>query len=124
MTDSRAPVTPSLFTPDLDAAVRFYVDVLGFGKTGEYLDEDGVAIWAELSLGSARIWFFGTPLDGRPEPVFSGLVYVFVPDVDALANRLAGRLPFEWGPESQPYGLRELGLRDLNGYYLVFAADE
>lgn len=124
MNPSRAPVTPSLFAPDLDAAVRFYVEVLGFEKSGEYLEDDGMPVWAEVSLGGGRIWFFSTALEGRPEPVFSGLVYVFVPDVDALAGRLAGRLPFEWGPESQPYGLRELGVRDLNGYYLVFAADE
>ncbi len=32
-------------------------------------------------------------------------------------------MPFEWGPETQHYGLRELGIKDLNGYYLVFATD-
>ena len=37
--------------------------------------------------------------------------------------RLKGHVPFEWGPETQPYGLRELGIKDLNGYYLVFATD-
>jgi hypothetical protein len=51
------------------------------------------------------------------------LIYVFVDDVDALAKQLEGQAHFEWGPETQPYGLRELGIKDLNGYYLVFAKD-
>ena len=48
---------------------------------------------------------------------------MFVDDVDAMAARLQGRVTFEWGPETQDYGLRELGIRDDNGYYLVFARD-
>ena len=28
------------------------------------------------------------------------------------------------GPETQDYGLCELGVRDVNGYYLVFAKYE
>ena len=44
-------------------------------------------------------------------------------DVDALAQRLASSVSFEWGPETQDYGLREVAIKDLNGYYLVFARD-
>ncbi len=55
--------------------------------------------------------------------MFSGLIYVFVDDVDAVAKHLEGQVPFEWGPETQEYGLREFGIRDVNGYYLVFARD-
>ena len=120
---NRAPVTPSLFAPDLPKTVRFYVDVLGFRKTGSYVEDDGSEIWAEVALGEARVWFFPNALTGHAEPVFSGLIYVFVDDVDALAARLEGQVAFEWGPETQEYGLRELGIKDINGYYLVFARD-
>lgn len=119
----RAPVTPSLFAPDLPGSVRFYVETLGFRQTGSYKEDDGSEIWAEVALGESRIWFFSRTLQDRPEPVFSGLIYVFVDDVDAVAKRLEGRVPLEWGPETQEYGLRELGIQDLNGYYLVFALD-
>lgn len=118
----RAPVTPSLFVSDLKAALRFYADVLGFEQTGAY-EEDGETFWAEVARGDARIWFFANALDGLPQPTFSGLIYVFVEDVDDLAANLKGRVSIEWGPETQPYGLRELGIKDLNGYYLVFAKD-
>ncbi|MCB1743969.1 MAG: VOC family protein [Gammaproteobacteria bacterium] len=120
---NRSAVIPSLFASDLPETLCFYVEQLGFIQTGEYRENDEPATWAEVSLGEARIWFFGCPLDEHPTPVFSGLVYVFVPDVDELAARLRGKLKFEWGPETQAYGLRELGIRDPNGYYLVFAAD-
>ena len=119
----RSSVTPSLFAPDLTGTVRFYVETLGFRQTGSYKEDDGSEIWAEVTLGESRIWFFSHPLEKCPEPVFSGLIYVFVDDVDAVARRLEGRVRFEWGPEVQEYGLRELGVKDSNGYYLVFARD-
>ena len=119
----RAPVTPSLFAPSLPETVHYYVETLGFRQTGSYKEADGSEIWAEVSLGKARIWFFANALVERPEPAFSGLIYVFVDDVDEIASRLGGRVPFEWGPETQEYGLRELGIKDINGYYLVFARD-
>jgi len=118
----RSPVTPSLFAPDLSATLRFYTDVLGFEQTGAY-EEDGETFWAEVARGEAHIWFFANALDDLPHPTFSGLIYVFVDDVDVLATKLEGRVSIDWGPETQPYGLRELGIKDLNGYYLVFAKD-
>lgn len=120
----RLAVIPSLFAPHVTDTVRFYAETLGFRQTGSYKEENnGPEIWAEVALGEARIWLFGDALDGQPNPAFSGLIYVFVDDVDALAASLQGRVPFEWGPQTQAYGLRELGLRDNNGYYLVFAQD-
>ena len=119
----RPPTIPSLFAPDLAETLRYYTEVLGFAQSGSYQDDD-VEIWAEVTLGDARLWFFSGALDAQPGPVLSGLVYVFVDDVDDVASRLKDKVGFEWGPETQDYGLRELGIRDLNGYYLVFAADE
>ncbi|MGD1904529.1 MAG: VOC family protein [Leptolyngbyaceae cyanobacterium] len=119
----RSPVTPSLYVPDISTTLDFDVSSLGFAQTAAYKGEDGAAIWAEVALNEARIWFFTGALETQPGPAFSGLIYIFVPDVDALATSLEGKVPFEWGPETQEYGLREVGIRDVNGYYLVFAQD-
>ena len=119
----RASVTPSLFAPDLPATVRFYVESLGFEQTGSYTNEKELETWAEVSLGDSRLWFFANSLEKQPGPAFSGMIYVFVEDVDAVAARLKGQVPFEWGPDVQDYGLRELGIRDIDGYYIVFARD-
>ncbi|NJM34976.1 MAG: hypothetical protein HC850_10055 [Rhodomicrobium sp.] len=119
----RSPVTPSLYAPDIAAAIRFYTELLGFEKTGSYKDDSGAEIWAEAARGEARIWFFSHALDGRPQPVFSGLIYIFIEDVDGMAAKLSGKVKALWGPETQDYGLREFAIEDLNGYMLVFAKD-
>ena len=54
-------------------------------------------------------------------PICSGTFYLFPDDVDALAEQLAGKVEFAWGPETMDYGLREFGLRDPDGYFIAFA---
>ncbi len=118
----RNPVVPSLYAPNLPETIAYYVETLGFTRSGHY-DDGGSTIWAELTLGDAKLWFYSRPIADRGTPAMSGLVYIFVDDVDTVAERLRGRVAVRWGPETQDYGLRELGLEDLNGYLLVFAQD-
>lgn len=119
---SRNPVVPSLFASDLPATIEYYTETLGFTVTGRY-EQDGKLTWAELSLGNSTLWFFSHPIDDRPRPAMSGMIYIFVDDVGAIADRLRDRVAFRWGPETQPYGLRDLGVEDPDGYLLVFARD-
>ncbi len=124
---ARSALTISLYAPDVTAAVAFYVDELGFQQTGSWSEDGAPPVWAEVARngpkGTARIWFFSNTIENRPGPMLSGLIYLFVDDVDAEAARLRGRVEFRWGPEDQEYGLRELGIEDLNGYLLCFAHD-
>lgn len=53
-------------------------------------------------------------------PLITGSLYVNVDDVDALAAELAGKVELSHGPADQPHGMREIGLSDPNGYYLIF----
>ena len=123
----RSALTVSLYAPDVAAAVAFYVDELGFHNTGSWSEGGAPPIWAEVARdgpkGTARIWFFSHHIETRPGPMLTGLIYLFVDDVDAEAERLRDRVPFRWGPENQEYGLRELGIEDLNGYLICFAKD-
>ena len=123
----RSALTISLYVPDVAKAVSYYVDELGFRKMGAWAGDDGVPIWAEVARegpnGAARVWFFSGKIESRPGPMLSGLIYVFVDDVDAEAARLSDRVNISWGPETQDYGLRELGVEDLNGYLICFARD-
>lgn len=122
----RSALTISLYVPDVRAAVEAYTSVFGFRQTASW-DEDAIPIWAEVARpgpkGTARIWFFSHAIPGHPRPGLSGLIYLFVDDVDKEAQRLAGRVPVRWGPENQDYGLRELGVEDPHGYILCFAQD-
>lgn len=46
---------------------------------------------------------------------------VVVGSVDAVAEDVAGRAEIAWGPEVMPYGMRELAIRDPDGYLLAFS---
>ncbi len=122
----RSPLTPSLCVPDVAKAVRFYVEILGFAETANWV-ERGEPIWAEVArdgpCGTARLWFFSDLSESPPAPMLSGLIYLFVEDVDAEAARLSGWVKARWGPETQEYGLREFGFEDLNGYLICLARD-
>lgn len=118
----RNPVIPSLYAPDIDATVAFYVETLGFKETGSWAEGEE-RIWAEVSFGQSVIWFFANAIEDRPSAAMSGLIYLFVDDVDDTAKALHGKVKLRWGPEDFPYGLREIGIEDPNGYLLVFAQD-
>lgn len=119
-------IVPSLYTPDIRKTLDFYTDVLDFEQTGVYPKGES-AIWAEATfndaLNPARIWFFSQPIEGRSTPGMSGVIYIYVADVDALARALVEKIDFLWGPEDMDYGLREFGLQDPNGYLLAFAQE-
>ena len=129
---TRGPVIPSLYTDDMDGTLAFYTGVLGFGRTGEWVEEDEFK-WVELKHPGLRtspdnhsplvIWFFANALTGHDEPVMSGLTYFLIEGVDDYAAELTDKVDISWGPETQPYGLREVGLKDNNGYWLVFAEE-
>lgn len=113
-----ARVTVSLLAADLGRTLAFYQG-LGFRVTGEYDDDDGT--WAEVRRDSAVLQFFTDPPPGvPPRPALSGTIYFYPDDVAALAEEWQGKVAFEWGPEVMPYGMREFGLKDPNGYYLAF----
>jgi len=109
-------IIPALLTRDMQATLRFY-GALGFQVVGD-------EAWAEVARGGVALQFHSAPPAGTPErPVMSGTLYFYIGDVEALAAEFAGKVTFEWGPEVMPYGLKEFGLRDPNGYYLAFAEE-
>lgn len=113
------PLVPMFLVPDVAAAIAYYRHVLGF-EENDSLEEDGVVNWAELSYGGAKLWL---SLDetGGGEPAFTGMIYILVDSVDQRYDDIAGRAEILFGPEDKPYGLRELAVKDVNGYTLVFA---
>lgn len=116
-------VVPSLLVRELVATLQFYQDVLGFSVTGLYPDADQ-PIWAEVARDGVALMFYTNPPHGTPEtPSLSGTLYFYPDDVRSLAAELKGKVAFAWGPEVMPYGVRELGIRDPNGYYLAFAEE-
>jgi uncharacterized glyoxalase superfamily protein PhnB len=121
-----AVITVEMFVPDVDAAVRFYAETLGF-QTLRLEREDDLANFAVLALGSAVILIAHESLAGhvgiQTGPGLGISTRIMVDDVDAVYARArdAGATIVS-EIEDRYYGLRDFSMLDLNGFHLRFAA--
>jgi uncharacterized glyoxalase superfamily protein PhnB len=118
---------PMLEANDVRATAAFYVEQLGF-EQGDFIDAgDGTWAWTSVRRGAVGFMFNGRHFhdgvvdDDHPaKPIVTGSLYINVEDVDALADELRGRgVAVDFGPTDQPHGMREIGLTDPNGYFLL-----
>ncbi len=110
-------VGPVLPVPDVEAAVTFYCERLGFTldfMMGDPPDHGSVTrdrVGIQFTLA-------GTQSAGRSYP---GWFYCFVEDVDRLAAEFVARqIVFSRPVTTFDYGMREFELVDLNGFRLRF----
>jgi uncharacterized glyoxalase superfamily protein PhnB len=110
-------LTPMLRTPDLGGTISFYTDVLGFTLQG-VSDAWG---WASLERDGVEIMLSGMNAhEGDAGVRFTGSLYLRTEDVDGWWERLRGRARICYPLEAFPYGMREFGIYDNNGYLLQF----
>ena len=115
-------ITPFLHVRDLEGALAFFCDVLGFERT--YRDGN----YAYIELGGCGLRLLEEPArkltaDGKARVA----VYIDVSDVDALHARLAPALatlrPDRVEPlMDRPWGQREFQVRMPDGDWLNFGA--
>jgi catechol 2,3-dioxygenase-like lactoylglutathione lyase family enzyme len=114
-------ITPFMHVTDLEKALAFFTDVLGFavrarfGDDYAYLEREGVGIRVLESHGA----------DGAPPGNRRFCYYVDVRDVDALYAELQPKLDAlpkgdVHGPADKPYGQRELCVLAPDGNVLAF----
>jgi predicted enzyme related to lactoylglutathione lyase len=104
---------PVLHVPDVSATATYYRDVLGF--TWDFGDESYAVVWRDNSA----IHFVRD--EGNPRGVH---LFQWVKDVDAYHTEIVGRgAEVAMAPRDQPYGLREFGVRDINGVGILFGQD-
>ena len=116
--------TPMLNVRDLDETIAFYRDILGFEVQGTWGHDPSKPTWCSLRKECAQIMatsFWGG--HDAEEPKLTGSLYFYPDDVDALAKELDGKVALEWGPETFAYGMREIAVRDNNGYLLIFGQE-
>jgi catechol 2,3-dioxygenase-like lactoylglutathione lyase family enzyme len=113
-------VTPFIQVRDLEAAVAFFVDLLGF----EVLYRSpGYAYVQRETVGFRLMWAEEATV--KPKGVGGFAYYIDVRDVNAIVAELTPRLavlPPEdvHGPVDQAYGQREFMIRAPDGQVLVF----
>lgn len=121
-------LAPLLAVFDMRASVRFYRDVLGFELVTTSADGDDFG-WALLRRGGAEV-MLNTMYDAgqrppAPDPARVAahqdtILYFGCPDVDAAYAHLRAHGVDAEAPFVQSYGMKQLYLRDPDGYALCF----
>ncbi|ESQ76808.1 VOC family protein [Asticcacaulis sp. AC402] len=114
-------ITPFIHVPDLEQAVAFFVDILGFQRY-PLPHTDYAYVWRETA-GVRLLQNKGD--DGAPPGNRRFAYYIDVEDVDALHAELKPKLDTlpqgdVFGPKDQPYGQRELMILAPDGNLIVF----
>ena len=135
MTLQLTGLTPLIQVYDMPEAIRFYRDVIGFeivGASPEIEAPEGRYFhWAWLRLDGAEL-MLNTAHDAgeRPEQRdaarWSGhadtCLFISCPDVDAAHAHLTSQGLELDPPKIAPYGMKQLYVRDPDGYGLCFQA--
>jgi catechol 2,3-dioxygenase-like lactoylglutathione lyase family enzyme len=113
-------VTPFMIGDDLDRAVAFFTDILGFETPLRYSDY----AYVHRETAGFRIWE-QTGKDAAPPGTRRFAYYIEVRDVDQLYVELKPKLDTlpegdVHGPANKPYGQRELLVLAPDGNLLAF----
>jgi catechol 2,3-dioxygenase-like lactoylglutathione lyase family enzyme len=120
MSANTLQITPFMHVADLEAALAFLTETLGF----TVLLEGGGYAYLEREGAGLRVLRHGDPAElGKPHGGFA--YYIDVRSVDAVVEQLGPKLEqlpagVVNGPLDQPYGQRELMIRAPDGNLIVF----
>jgi catechol 2,3-dioxygenase-like lactoylglutathione lyase family enzyme len=127
---------PLLQVYDMPASVRFYRDTLGFelAATSPNLGGEDKFHWCLLRLRGSELMLntayeFDDRRPVRPDPARVAAhqdtcIYFGAADVDAVYEELRAKGLQPDPPKVAPYGMKQLYLRDLDGYMLSFQRSE
>jgi uncharacterized glyoxalase superfamily protein PhnB len=118
-------IAPYLLYEDAAAAIDFLTSAFGFEETVRMTDDEGRVNHAELRLGDDSV-MLGYPGEEYRSPKSadhrSGLVHVYVDDVDAHFERAkAAGAEIIMEPADQEYGDRRYDAYDLEGQFWSFS---
>jgi catechol 2,3-dioxygenase-like lactoylglutathione lyase family enzyme len=118
---------------NMPTALRFYRDVLGFEVKATSDSAAGdAADWCYLTLGDADLMLNGmyeahegptAPDPGRNAAHEDTCLYFACPDVDGTYRHLRAKGIEVQEPQVAPYGMKQLYVRDPDGYNLCFQWD-
>ena len=111
-------VVPMFHVPDVQRTVDWYREI-GFDVTVTYGDSRGGLSFAVVSFGAGEVMFSSggrLSSDHRREVD----LYAYIEDVDNLYDRIKDKVEIVEGPHNMFYGMREIIIRDLNGFWITF----
>ena len=121
MTDNIIRITPFMHVPDIEAAIAFFRDILGF--TVHFHAHNYAYVQRETA--AFRLLENECPEDGAPPGNRRFAYYIDVENVDGLLAELKPKLDTlpqgdVHGPVDQPYGQREFMVLAPDGNLVVF----
>jgi uncharacterized glyoxalase superfamily protein PhnB len=109
-------VIPELPVSDVDTALEYYRDVLGFSVEGRHVDESGTVVFGSVLCGGANLYFSRSD---SPHDVCR--CWIHANDVDSLAHFAGERgARITENVEDKPWGYRQFTVRDPDGHQLTF----
>jgi uncharacterized glyoxalase superfamily protein PhnB len=120
-------VSPAFTVNDLNRSLAWYRDVLGF-KTDERWEQDGKLMGVSLKAGGVTLMIAQDDWKkGRDRKKGEGfrLYCATKQNVDALAKKIEARGgKLDSPPTDQPWGTRDFGLTDPDGFKITIGADQ
>jgi len=120
-------VSPAVTVNDLNRSLAWYRDVLGF-KTDERWEQDGKLMGVSLKAGGVTLMIAQDDWKkGRDRKKGEGfrLYCETTQNVDALAKRIEARGgKLDSPPTDQPWGTRDFGLTDPDGFKITIGSDQ
>jgi lactoylglutathione lyase len=109
---------PIITTTDVDRALGFYRDLLGFQVTYRF-PEDGDPAYVGLELGASQLGIGAG--DRAPDGGFA--LWVYADDCDTAVEQLRGHgVPVIEEPRDQPWGERIATVADPDGNRVIVGA--
>ncbi len=118
-------LTPNLYTDDVAACVKFWVERMHFEKTVEVPEEGGKLAFAALQKGNIELMYgsynsLAKDIDPGAYQKGTGFLFIEVDDVDAALAAMHGA-PVVLPLHKTFYGATEFTVKDPAGHLLTFA---
>jgi len=122
-------MAPLLQVFDMPTSIAFYRDLLGFEVVTTSKLEQRTSVWALLRLNGMKLMLNKAYEEDSqpPEPDRARIaahddtaIFFGCPDVDAAYAHLRSRAKNVKAPKVAPYGMKQLYVRDPDGYNLCF----
>jgi lactoylglutathione lyase len=122
-------LSPNVIVDDVNKTVDYYQSKIGFTLIAS-VPEKGTYNWAMMTRDGVTLMF--QSLESLKEDMPSlkikekgslGTFFIEMEGVDELYKSLKGKADIALEMRTTFYGKKEFGIKDLNGYFLVFAED-
>ena len=114
-------IVPMFHVPDVRRTVDWYRDI-GFEVKASHGDAGDGLSFAIVSFGAGDVMFSsGGQLSSKHRREVD--LYAYTEEIDEFYDRIKDRIEIIEAPHNMFYGMREVIVRDLNGFWITFGQE-